>query len=216
MVSAQAAGEPDRHTAHQAERGSSLQPQERSRLPVQGILPALLGLRLAHLGGKIPGPVVRRGDALAHRPAEEICPHRTQPPRTAAELFPGPQAILQRCRRGPEQQSQSHYEKSVRLSNLQGHRTGLVSCTWQATRAKARPQFLLTNQKFNGAERLGNAGIGIGPAARGQLAVLAFGSHERYFYRVTPQYGSAQRKRQGPALCTGLIVSCGSAHNVSG
>jgi hypothetical protein len=54
---------------------------------------------------------------------------------------------------GPEQQGQSHDEKIIRLSHLQGPGTGPLSLTWQATRAGIDPRFLLTSQTFKDEAR---------------------------------------------------------------
>ena len=48
------------------------------------------------------------------------------PPRAAAQLFPRPKGVLQRRHRGPEQQSQSHHEKILRLSNLQAQNSPCI------------------------------------------------------------------------------------------
>ena len=65
----------------------------------------------------------------------------------AAQLLSGQEAILQRRHRGAEQQSQSHHEKSVRLSDLSSRRALPVSRTWQASRAETRPQILLKKRQ---------------------------------------------------------------------
>ncbi len=133
LVSAQAPREPDRLTTHQAARRAALQPQERTGLPLEGILPAVLAVRLAGLGRQIPGSVVPGGHAFAHRAAQEVRPYRARPPRAAAELLPRSQGVLQRRHRGTEQQSQSHYEKSLRISHLQNDGTRSISWAWQAS-----------------------------------------------------------------------------------
>ncbi len=58
------------------------------------------------------------GHALAHRADEEIRPHPARPSRADAQLLPRQKGVLQRRRRGPEQQGQSHHEKILRLSHL--------------------------------------------------------------------------------------------------
>lgn len=85
-----------------------------------------------------------------------------------AYLLPGPQAVLQRRDRGAEQQGQSHHAKSLRLSNLPGDRNRALSRTWQTTRAKACPQFLLTNHELE-------EGVGDIPGIR-RGCVAVFGS----------------------------------------
>jgi hypothetical protein len=61
-------------------------------------------------------------------------------------VLQGQEAVLQRRYRGPEQQGQSHTEKSVRLPDVQNRRTLPVSRAWPASGAKSRPQILLTNR----------------------------------------------------------------------
>src|SRR5882724_10008102 len=100
------------------------------------------------MGRKIPRPVVRPGHALAHRTTEEIRTHGTQSSGVVAQLFPGAEGVLKRCDRGTQQQSQSHYEKSVRIPDVQSDGTRALSRTWQTTRANTRPHILLTNRFF--------------------------------------------------------------------
>jgi len=40
--------------------------------------------------------------------------------------------------------TQSHYEKSLRLQDIPSNRNLTLSCAWETTRAKTSPQFLLT------------------------------------------------------------------------
>src|ERR1700739_4563530 len=148
MVPAQAAGEPDRQTATAHARAVALQPAYRARLAVQGGVPAALGLRLTCVGRQIPRPVVHPGDAFTHRTDEEIRPHRAGPPGTDPQLLPRAKAVLQRHRRGLEQQSQSHHAKSLWLSNLQSDGNRALSCTWKPPRAANHPHFLLTKRNF--------------------------------------------------------------------
>ncbi len=82
-------------------------------------------------------------DALAHRSGEEVRPHGARAPGVVARLLQGQEAVLQRRDRGAEQQSQSHTEKSVRLSDVQDRRTLSVSRAWQAPGAETCPQILL-------------------------------------------------------------------------
>jgi len=65
---------------------------------LKGVLPEVLGLRLAGLGGQVPGPVVPGGHALTDRTAQEVRPYRAQPPRTLTELLQGQKGVLQRRR----------------------------------------------------------------------------------------------------------------------
>ena len=107
----------------------------------------------ARLGRKVPRRVVPAGDALPHRTDEEDRPLTARSPRTDPQLFPRSEAAFQRRRRGPEQQSQSHHEKILRLSHLPLPRTRPLSLTWQAARAGIHPRFLLTNQNLVGWRR---------------------------------------------------------------
>ena len=54
-------------------------------------------------------------------------------------------------RRGSEQQSQSHYEKILRIPHLPLPRTRALSLTWQIARAGINPRFLLTNLYYRSA-----------------------------------------------------------------
>src|SRR5438105_153989 len=56
-----------------------------------------------------------------------------------SQLLQSQKAVLQRRGGGPEQQSQSHHEKILRLPNLSHYRARALSLTWQATK-----RFLLT------------------------------------------------------------------------
>ena len=104
------------------------------RALAEGDIPRLMGLRLAHLGGQVPGPVDKPGDALSHRADEEIRPHDSRSPRAIAELLSRLKGVPQRRNRGTEQQSESQYEKSLRLPNVCHDRNRALSCAWQITR----------------------------------------------------------------------------------
>src|SRR5580698_1543316 len=93
--------------------------------------------------------MVSPGDALPHRAHEEDCPLNARTPRTDSQLFPRSKVALQRRRRGSEQQSQSHYEKILRLPNVPLPRTRALSLTWQITGAGINPRFFLTNLFYN-------------------------------------------------------------------
>src|SRR4051812_23759818 len=86
--------------------------------------------------------------AVPHRTHEEDRPLIASASRTDPQLFPGSKTTFQRCGRGPEQQSQSHYPKILRVPHLSRSRTCPLSLTWQATRARIHPRILLTNQSF--------------------------------------------------------------------
>src|ERR1043165_9483097 len=98
--------------------------------------------------------MVPAGDALPHRTDEEDRPLTPRSPRTDPELFPCAEIAFQRRHRGPEQQSQSHHEKILRLSHLPLPRTRSVSLTWQAARTGIHPRFLLTNQLVEKLSRI--------------------------------------------------------------
>src|ERR1700726_4903448 len=90
--------------------------------------------------------MVSAGDALPHRAHEEDRPLHARAPRTDPQLFPRSEAALQRGCRGPEQQSQSHHEKILRIPHLPLSRTRALSLTWQITGAGINPRVFLTNQ----------------------------------------------------------------------
>src|SRR4051794_6117987 len=92
--------------------------------------------------------MVPAGDALPYRTDEEDRPLTARSPRTDPELFPCAETAFQRRRRGTEQQSQSHYEKVLRLSYLPLPRTRPLSFTWQAARTAIHPRFFLTSLFF--------------------------------------------------------------------
>src|ERR1700687_622028 len=89
--------------------------------------------------------MVSASDALPHRAHEEDRPLHARTPRTDPQLFPRSEAALQRGCRGPEQQSQSHNEKILRIPHLPLSRTRALSLTWQITGARINPRFFLTN-----------------------------------------------------------------------
>jgi transposase len=65
-------------------------------------------------------------------PMKKIARSLRPAPGADSQLLQGAKADFQRRCRGPEQQSQSHHEKVLRLSHLPGTRTGPLSLTWQA------------------------------------------------------------------------------------
>src|SRR5579862_4839719 len=92
--------------------------------------------------------MVSANDAFPHRTHEEDRPVTASAPRADPQLFPRSKASFQwRCG-GPEQQSQSHHEKILRLPHLSGPRTRALSLTWQTARTRVYPRFLLTSLKF--------------------------------------------------------------------
>src|SRR5712692_6486269 len=97
------------------------------------------------MGWQVPRRLVSAGDALPHRAHEEDRPVTARPSRTDPQLFPRSEAALQRGCRGPEQQSQTHNEKILRIPHLPLSRTRPLSLTCQITGAGINPRFFLTN-----------------------------------------------------------------------
>src|SRR5712671_5694765 len=97
------------------------------------------------MGWQVPRRMVSAGDALPHRAHEEDRPVTARASRTDPQLFPRSEAALQRGCRGPEQQSQTHNEKILRIPHLPLSRTRPLSLTWQITGAGINPRFFLTN-----------------------------------------------------------------------
>src|SRR5258705_13283465 len=100
------------------------------------------------MGWQVPRRMVSAGDALPHRAHEEDRPVTARASRTDPQLFPRSEAALQRGCRGPEQQSQTHNEKILRIPHLPLSRTRPLSLTWQITGAGINPRFFLTNLIF--------------------------------------------------------------------
>src|SRR6266446_6716696 len=100
------------------------------------------------MGWQVPRRLVSAGDALPHRAHEEDRPVTARASRTDPQLFPRSEAALQRGCRGPEQQSQTHNEKILRIPHLPLSRTRPLSLTWQITGAGINPRFFLTNLNF--------------------------------------------------------------------
>src|SRR6266436_6436393 len=100
------------------------------------------------MGWQVPRRLVSAGDALPHRAHEEDRPVTARASRTDPQLFPRSEAALQRGCRGPEQQSQTHDEKILRIPHLPLSRTRPLSLTWQITGAGINPRFFLTNHIF--------------------------------------------------------------------
>src|SRR5215469_2014346 len=85
--------------------------------------------------------------ALPHRAHEEDRPLPAPASGTNPQLLPGSKTDFQRGCGGTEQQGQSHHEKILRLPHVPSPRTGPLSLTWQAARARIYPRFLLTSQE---------------------------------------------------------------------
>src|SRR6266567_4306698 len=101
------------------------------------------------MGRKVSRRLVSPSDAFPYRAHEEDRPLHARAPRTDSQLFPRSEAAFQRRRRGPEQQSQSHHEKILRVPHLPLPRTRALSLTWQIARARINPRFLLTNRNHS-------------------------------------------------------------------
>src|SRR5262249_34268753 len=101
------------------------------------------------MGRQVPRRVVPAHHAVPHRAAEENRPLATSAPGTDPQLLSGQEDDFQRDRGRLEQQGQSHHEKILRLSHVSGTRTGPLSLTWQVTRARVYPRFLLTTLEFS-------------------------------------------------------------------
>src|SRR5262245_30508187 len=86
--------------------------------------------------------------AISHRAHEEDRPLIASASRVDPQLFPGSETTLQRCRRGPKQQSQSYYEKILWVPHLPHSRIGPLSLTWQASGTRIHPRFFLTNREY--------------------------------------------------------------------
>src|SRR6266849_8522219 len=95
-----------------------------------------------------------------HRAHEEDRPVTARASRTDPQLFPRSEAALQRGCRGPEQQSQTHNEKILRIPHLPLSRTRPLSLTWQITGAGINPRFFLTNQSIRIMSYFGEVALG--------------------------------------------------------
>src|SRR6185436_15073366 len=107
----------------------------------------------------------------------------TGPPRTDPQLFSRPERVLQRCNRGSEQQSKSHYEKILRVPNLARHRTGALSFTWQTARARTHPQILLTNHFSLSRKKENPPPTGSGPCQTREIGQELGGRLLRNYFR---------------------------------
>src|SRR5712692_9712852 len=112
------------------------------------------------MGWQVPRRMVSAGDALPHRAHEEDRPVTARASRTDPQLFPRSEAALQRGCRGPEQQSQTHNEKILRIPHLPLSRTRPLSLTWQITGAGINPRFFLTNHYGSAAMLVGIGVVG--------------------------------------------------------
>ncbi|PIZ43784.1 MAG: hypothetical protein COY42_15160, partial [Armatimonadetes bacterium CG_4_10_14_0_8_um_filter_66_14] len=106
-------------TDRQAERVATVQPPERARLSAAGGLPAVLAVRQPLLGGQVPGRVVHADHAEQDRADEESGSQPAPAPPADPQLVPRQRRPLSRRRRRAEQQSQTDYQKSLRLPHLQ-------------------------------------------------------------------------------------------------
>ena len=127
LVSAEAYREPHRQAGRQTQRTPRLQPSHRARLPPEGAISLLLGVRLGGLGRQVPRAVVYSGDALAPRAHEEDRTHAARPQTAHPQLVRGSRTGLPRRRGGPQQQVESESQKILRLSNLQSDKNHALS-----------------------------------------------------------------------------------------
>src|SRR5208282_1677821 len=88
LVPVEAPREPERTPSNQAQGPALVQPANHTRLPAQGRVPAVLGVCLPGVGGKIHGPMVQKGDAIAPPADEENRRHDSYPQATYLELVP--------------------------------------------------------------------------------------------------------------------------------
>src|SRR5271169_6758515 len=147
LVRTQAQGKSHFSAEDPPPRSPPLQPANCPRLSPQRRLSAVLDVQLAALGGNVPGLLVPANYAQPYRTAEEDRSHIARSPPSTAQLFQGPEALLQRRRRGPQQQSQSHHEKILRIPHLPRPGTRSLSLAWPPTRASAHPRVFLTSPK---------------------------------------------------------------------
>ena len=115
-MSAQAAGEPDGQAAPESARAVGLQLEERAYL-LKEEFQLFWEYNSPTWAAKFLDAWCKRAMRSRIEPVKKFA--RTAcAPRTAAQLFQGQQAVFQRHHRGPEQQGQSHSEKSVWLQDV--------------------------------------------------------------------------------------------------
>src|SRR6516164_9457935 len=119
------------------------QPQGGPRLSLEGRLPVLLAVRLAPLGGVVPGPVVHPHAALPARAHAEGRPHAPRPPPAPPQLVSGQRGAVQRRRRGLQQQGAGHHPPGLRIPHLSRHRSRPLPYAWGSPRTGHYPQILL-------------------------------------------------------------------------
>src|SRR6516164_8245471 len=124
------------------------QPQGGPRLSLEGRLPVLLAVRLAPLGGVVPGPVVHPHAALPARAHAEGRPHAPRPPPAPPQLVSGQRGAVQRRRRGLQQQGAGHHPPGLRIPHLSRHRSRPLPYAWGSPRTGHYPQILLRRQDF--------------------------------------------------------------------
>src|SRR6516162_5289296 len=124
------------------------QPQGGPRLSLEGRLPVLLAVRLAPLGGVVPGPVVHPHAALPARAHAEGRPHAPRPPPAPPQLVSGQRGAVQRRRRGLQQQGAGHHPAGLRIPHLSRHRSRPLPYAWGSPRTGHYPQILLTRLFF--------------------------------------------------------------------
>src|SRR5207247_1485150 len=107
-------------------------------------LSAVLGLRFPNLGRQVSRRLVSADDAFSNRTDEEDRPHAALSSGPHPELLQSAKGDFKRYDRGLKQQSESHHEKILWISNVSRHRTGSLPLSRQAPGAGNRPQILLT------------------------------------------------------------------------
>jgi hypothetical protein len=134
----------DVETAHPPAGPAANQPSHGSRLPAEGALPALLEVRLGQMGRAVPRRLDAHGDALPNQAAPEVREDAPRSPRPSTQLVPCPRGFREGRRRGFQQQSENHDQKSLRVSDLRARRDRpLPRARRPAGASLAHPQILL-------------------------------------------------------------------------
>src|SRR6266436_6397428 len=89
-------------------------------------------------------------DAFQDRTHEKGGTHLEVPQGAYPQLVQGQRRAFIGCRRGVQQQGETRYEKSLRVSHLRGDPTRPVPSTWSVTYRTNDPRILLTRHKFEG------------------------------------------------------------------
>ena len=150
LVAAATQGEPERGAGVEACGAGEAELADGAGVPAEGGFPAVLGQSLADGGTEVPGALVPEGHALATGADEEGCEDAEAASAAGAELVPDREELFLGCGGGDEPQSQTGYEKSVRVPILQVLRTRFIPFTWEVARAQSRPPILLKSRLFYG------------------------------------------------------------------